>query len=750
MFDLLRYDETRDGALSIFETLVVEGYVLSNNTDPQTLRIMAPSPPSSCIEHSFQFGRLIEIVQSLPRFDLKMKRHILLSMRRIMVSCPEMKDVFRESGGFVCLVSLLVGLEDIFKLLANSSVNEQNLSVPRNLETEELPSKSQTIDILKAIFLVFAEAMSNHDSNRRFFDGSIGYKSVQDAIRLTDILSPAGSPEHLFGILFGFAIENEFVIDVFVDETPDTENVITNDSPTNSNAGPSVIVKMLGNLTDEIRNPSIIPTIMDLQLYVSHDPKLALKIYEALLALSFANRRNQVVMNKSGVLEIVLRRLFPNSGDEKSINPQEKRFLTRLAQRLIEMGVSTTEIRYLFEQFENGNQQPEEIVIDADGTLMTAMDMVLFGVQRSRWPRFVQFDMCQFGYSCLEMNNLTDRQFPPANGGYTFMTWLDIENFDSDINLTLLGLSDDENRCYLHIYIEAQTHKLIAQTSPTQGARFDSFEFRTGCWYHIALVHNKSRIGSQSSVSLFVDGRFVEVVKCPYLGQPAPNKSIRSYIGTPIDVARKIGKGHTKLVWDLGPCYFFEDDLDGDIISVYYHLGPRYSSNFQDSLGQFQTYQTSTLLNMRLEALSRKKKDANIELEHLAMVNAIRGNNSQTLPEDKIIFAFNASNVLVCGQNASILGAGLSEGTSQALALGTANTKVILNAAVPKVERALRVSHGLGYLKGDPVTAVPYGMDDSIWKIGGSAVVLRMIERAEVFNHYHLLRYINLYYYFFS
>ncbi|CAG8477297.1 10337_t:CDS:10, partial [Diversispora eburnea] len=754
LFDLLQYDETRDGALSIFETLVVEGYVLSNDTDPQTpmSKIATSFSSQSCIEHSFQFGRLIEIVQSLPRFDLKMKRHILLSMKRILVSCPDMKDVFRESGGFVCLVSLLVGLEDIFKLLANPNSDEQNSSALQSFEIDELPSKSQAIDLLKAIFLIFAEAMSNHDSNRRFFDSSIGYISVKDAICLTDILSSTGSPEHLFGILFSFAIENEFITEVFIDDISNTENISTNNISTNNisttnlsttnlsttnlsmnnEAEPSKIVKMLGNLTDEIRNPSIIPTIMDLQLYVNHNPKLGLKIYEALLALSYANRRNQVMMNKSGVLEIVLRRLFPALNDErKNIDPQEKQFLTRLAQRLIEMGVSTTEIRFLFEQFENGNQQPEEINTNVDGTLMTVMDMVLFGVQRSRWPRFVQFDMCQFGYSCLEMNNLSDRQFPPANGGYTFMTWLDIENFDLDINLTLLGLSDDENRCYLHIYIEAQTHRLIAQSSPGRGARFDSFEFRTGCWYHIALVHNKPRIGSPSSISLYVDGRFVEIVKCPYLGQPAPNKAIRSYIGTPIDVARKIGKGYAKLVWDLGPCYFFEDDLDGDIISVYYHLGPRYSSNFQDSLGQFQTYQTSTLLNMRVEALSRQRKDSNIELDHLAMVNAIRGNNSQTLPEDKIIFAFNASNVLVCGQNTSILGAGLSEGTSQALAIGTANTKVILNAAVPKVERALRVPHGLAYLRGDPVTAVPYGMDDSIWKIGGSAVVLRMIERAE-------------------
>ncbi|CAG8547021.1 3265_t:CDS:10, partial [Scutellospora calospora] len=740
LFDLLHYDETRDGALTIFETLVVEGYVLSNIEPPTPISTSSRNSASSTVEHSFQFGRLIEIVQSLSRFDLKMKRHILLSMKRILVSCPEMKDVFRESGGFVCLVSLLVGLEDVYKQLIQSfeaneakfdATNASSLNDCSNYNAEELLIKTQATDTLKAIFIVFAEAMSNHDSNRRFFSKSIGFKSVEDAIFLTDMFKLKGAPEHLFGILFGFAIENESVADIFIEQYLNGNNEITNDN------NQFKLEEKIGNFTDEIHNPDVIPTIMKLQLCVNHNSRLFLKIYEALVALAFANRRNQVMLNKSGVLEIVLHRLFPTSiqnNEAETINTnnrtREKRFLTKLAQRLIEMGVTTKDIRFLFEQFENGSQRPKENATDADGAFLTAMDMVLFGVQRSRWPRFVQFDMCQFGYSCLEMSSLSDRPFPPATGGYTFMSWLDIENFDSETNLTLLGLSDDEKKCYLQIYFEAQTHKLVVQTSPKQTTRFDNFEFRTGYWYHIALVHRRPRIGQSSLITLYVDGKSVDEQKCSYLGQPVTNRSIRTFIGTPKDIAKKLGKGQTKLAWDLGPCYFFEDDLDGDIISVYCHLGPRYSSNFQDSLGQFQTYQTSTLLNMRLETLSRQRGDSNIELDNLPIVNAIRGNNSQTLPEDKIIFAFNASNVLVCGQNANILGAGLSEGTSQAL-LGNINTKVILNAAVPKVERALRVPHGLAYLHGDPVTAVPYGMDDSIWKIGGSAVVLRLIERAE-------------------
>ncbi|CAJ0639828.1 8424_t:CDS:10 [Entrophospora sp. SA101] len=707
LFDLLHYDETRDGALGIFETLVVQSYVQFNaepQTPKQTISRISISSTST-IDHSFQFGRLVEIVQSLSRFDLKMKKHILWSMKRILIACPEMKDVFRENGGFVCLVSLLVGLEDVYKKFSlNTSDGEMNSNnnntlKGQNYESCEFPTKIQAVDTLKAIFSLFAEAMSRHDFNRTFFGKTIGYKSVEDAICLTGILEPTGSPNEFFGIIFGFALEDDFVHEIFVEREPEDIQQVADDKS-------SKITKLLGNMTEEIKNPDVITTILRLQSLVRYNSKLNYQIYDALLALAFANRRNQIMMNQYGVLEI-------------------------LAQRLIEMGVTTKEIRFLFEQFKNGNNLPEEIHIDLQGSFMNVLDMVLFGVQRSRWPRFIQFDMSQYGYSCFEMSSLTDRQFPPTNGGYTFMSWLDIENFDSKVDLSLLGLSDDEKRCYLHVFFESSSHKLVVQTSPKHATKFDSYEFRTGCWYHIALVHNKSRLGAPAAMSLYVDGRYVEMIKCSYPTQPITNKSIRVFIGTPKDYAQQLGKGLARLAWDLGPCYLFEDDLDGDIVSVYYHLGPRYCSNFQDSLGQFQTYQTSTLLNMRLEALSRQRKDTSVELEHSAIVNAIRGNNSQTLPEEKIIFAYNASNVLVCGQNASILGSGLSGGTSQALVLGTANTKVILNASVPKVERALRVLHGVGYLQGDPVTAIPYGMDDSIWKIGGSAIALRLIDLAE-------------------
>ncbi|CAG8723865.1 14413_t:CDS:2, partial [Gigaspora margarita] len=124
--------------------------------------------------------------------------------------------------------------------------------------------------------------------------------------------------------------------------------------------------------------------------------------------------------------------------------------------------------------------------------------------------------------------------------------------------------------------------------------------------------------------------------------------------------------GHISLV--------HRDRVSDTVIDVYGRL-------VDDQKYQFLIYQTSTLLNMKFEALSRQRGNSNIELDNLSIDNAIRGNNSQNLPEDKIIFYIQCKHI------------------------------------------------GATSMHGDPI---PYGIDDSIWKIANFAVVLSLIERAEV------------------
>lgn len=99
--------------------------------------------------------------------------------------------------------------------------------------------------------------------------------------------------------------------------------------------------------------------------------------------------------------------------------------------------------------------------------------------------------------------------------------------------------------------------------------------------------------------------------------------------------------------------------------------------------------------------------------------------------QHRIIFSFSALNVLVAGSGRGLFSSGLSSHGQQTLKLLSARGKVIVNSAIPLVEDALVLPHGLGHLNGDPVVANPKGIDVALWKLGGVPVALRLVELAK-------------------
>lgn len=112
-------------------------------------------------------------------------------------------------------------------------------------------------------------------------------------------------------------------------------------------------------------------------------------------------------------------------------------------------------------------------------------------------------------------------------------------------------------------------------------------------------------------------------------------------------------------------------------------------------------------------------------------MNAIRDKGSVVIPEHRIYFSFSALNVLVAGSARGLSASGLSEHAQQTLALATASRgKAILNSAIPgKIDEALMLMHGLGQLS-EACVANPKPLDVALWKIGGIAVALRLVELA--------------------
>ncbi|KAI8380253.1 hypothetical protein BD560DRAFT_324131, partial [Blakeslea trispora] len=588
------------------------------------------------------FSRVMEAMQFIPRNDLDFRIEVLKSIQRIFKAHKSTKDIFRRVGGYVSLVSMIVALEGAFV--------EPERFVEHGHDISDV--KQIIVDLIQMIFTVLAASMHQHEVNKKYFLKNVGYGSLENALALTGALDSNGIPHQIFGILFGFAVENEEIYSIFValseDENP---NAITIDMMRKIDA-------TFRTNTAKVVNPEITPTILHLQEKIAPtNEQLSRAVLNAFFSLAQASRHNQVKMNSSGLMLALLKRTFPEVGTEVEV--PEKDMLIEIIKKLMNMGVSYDELCYLFQRFDVQND------IKSAPKLM---DLVLQGISRSRWPNFIQFDNKLSACSTLEVPQLNN--FPPTNPGYTLLFWAHIERHNDDSKLTLFSVWDDDHLLF-EIYVDSKTKMLnIYNTITKQIVVFRSFEFQIGFWYHLSIVHYKSRLSVKSNT------------------------------------------------------------LEKETIILLFNLGARYKSLFQDSLKRFQTYEAASSLFLTLRSISRPaSRRGSTQSQHL--VNMMKGFNFQQVPESKIAMAFFACNTLVEGSHTGLTLSGLNDSTSSLIATNTRYSKIILNSAISKLESAIYNPTSMGYLRGNPIIAYPFGLDESIWKIGGCAIALKLIERSD-------------------
>lgn len=132
-----------------------------------------------------------------------------------------------------------------------------------------------------------------------------------------------------------------------------------------------------------------------------------------------------------------------------------------------------------------------------------------------------------------------------------------------------------------------------------------------------------------------------------------------------------------------------------DLPRLIHHLGPRYSGNFQDpALVKCLTYEASTSLNMFLSTIASKQTAS---VTQSVLMKAIK--DGLGIPEASIIFAFSPLNTHQSGLSTSVPINGFSR-----------NFKI----------------------EGDVFIVKAACLDMALWKIGGAAVALRLVQVANV------------------
>ncbi|KAK0199746.1 beach-domain-containing protein [Desarmillaria ectypa] len=345
----------------------------------------------------------------------------------------------------------------------------------------------------------------------------------------------------------------------------------------------------------------------------------------------------------------------------------ERQVVQKLLRRLLDLGATTPEAKFLFQR----------TIISGEQSLDTEMLEIVRSAMKSRWPEHfslespAEFSMAHDGVRGV-----------PANG-FTFATWFWIEALPKttthpiftvrtgSTSIVALCLNSD-GKFELH----TSGHKSVAVLLKSS--------IHTARWTHVTLVHYPQK-ASQPSIRLFIDGILVETLTWAY---PRPDLSAHS-------VEYVIGSNdpEAQMSWCVATAYLIARPLGDDLPRLIHHLGPRYQGNFQDpALVKFLTYEASTSLNMFISTAASKVSSA----ESLPLVRTVR--EGLGVSNSSIIFSLSTSNIA-------------ESGTLRSVTTGGSAKEVIV--------------------RGDIIVVKTACLDMSLWKIGGAAVPLHVLQVAK-------------------
>lgn len=651
---------------------------------------------------------------------------------------PSRQDDFRHAGGFERVLNMLRAFSGFY-----------------NPEKRSEGDMVALFKLLEAFLSVLAAAMRNHAGNKRFFryrvaDG--GWDALEQTIASIGLGGTEPDPWiscQVFGKLLAFALDDD-ALDLLCqsiaktlrpesDAKPEAEDSSVDDqwdlvlARSVENIAPSV--REIVNAKTVIRHPEILRILVSFwtaiprQVDAPSNPASSV-VLETIASAAAVSIYNRAAIHSTGILSQFLRVAF---APETGIGKVERDQVLSICNMLMFLGTN----------------EPADTQFLLSRSDSAASDFCLDMTSRFTGPPFFQFDLSLHGHSSLELSTL-GRTFPPqSSGGYTFTAWIRVDNFDPNAHTTLFGVFDVSQTCFLLMYLEKDTHNFILQTSVYSNkpsVRFKSVAFREKRWYHIAIVHRRPRTMVASKASLYVDGEFVEQIRCNYPSTPPlatggqesfvsfnsnNNKTnpVQAFLGTPRDLSTHVGAALTFSKWSLASAHLIEEILTDDLLAVYHGLGPRYQGNFQDSLGGFQTYDASATLGLRNEIVHSGKDETS------DILRAVREKAGVLLPESKILLSIVPTATFP--ENVQHLDSGLLRALPKQparnlfKASNQEGSQMAMNCAVPYLPDALFRAQGLASFRGSPIVAQPSYLDENLWRLAGfTPLALKLLERA--------------------
>ncbi|KAF7293071.1 hypothetical protein MIND_01206500 [Mycena indigotica] len=401
---------------------------------------------------------------------------------------------------------------------------------------------------------------------------------------------------------------------------------------------------------------------------INDDAAMRFGVYKLYELLANTTHRNHVVFSSFDLERGLLERFC-----EPGTPELERNVLQKLTRRLLDMGATPAVARFLFQRVVR-----EDDTLDAE-----LLEVIRYGM-KSRWLEHISME----SPASLATTEENVKGLPV--GGFTFMIWLWIKELPTTTHPIFTARIGTGNRPILTLSLRGDGKLELTSTSSREVGVFRKSSVNKMRWTHVALTHYPQR-NANPTIRLYIDGVLNDGLNWSYPKLESQAQALRYVIGE--DIAK------TRMSWCIASAHLMSFPLGDDVPRFIHHLGPRYSGTFQDPvLVKFLTYEASTSLNMYLSTILAKASTnpTSPTSQSIPLMKVVK--DGLGIPETGIVFSMSPLNCPANDPERSVVPANGSKREFQ--------------------------------VQGDVFIVKAACLDQSLWKIGGAAVPLRLLQVA--------------------
>eukprot|EP00042_Codosiga_hollandica_P047251 m.509842 g.509842 ORF g.509842 m.509842 type:complete len:3508 (+) comp57411_c0_seq1:30-10553(+) len=548
LFDMIPFDAARMSVLRVIQQLILSNLPSAND----------------------DFRVLLGQLHSAPPTDFSIRMDLLRCCMKLFSLEAQLKHAFRETQGFVYVISIFT----VLSVSPLEAVSES--STEPSAEPCTSAEKDPKHELIKVIFQTLTMALEKNSANKQYFLEEVGYTILSDSLKLSSLMQTRYAKE-IIQYLFAMATET-------FGREHDYESLSQ----------------------QHIYNAHVVNVVAS--LLTQADATLQQDIFKQMSLLVQRESNAQSLSNVSILVKLT------SYFREQLGKPDDPLYdiLWMLVKTIGSYRISPAELRALF-RLRLPGADSHSISFSLPFTTVSALVEMLTKTTRARHSPVIELDSSKTATG-LFLPALThvpglralpsDRAWPPANG-ITLATWVRIDAISEQaINILTLFCPTEPESVLFQLLIEPQTRHLTVRTTEVLVIPQPTLDLNR--WYHVAITCSRNKL-RHCQLTLYIDGQSAHSARHPFVvAAPAqtPQSEQQSFICARIGQAAH-SPTHGAMVFSLACFYFLDDCLPQHFIQLLCELGPAYDGNLQASLRYMLPWNATLAQRPRAHSISR-------------------------------------------------------------------------------------------------------------------------------------------------